>query len=201
MTSAELAKQVLRQTGGVAKTAQFRGAGLENYTLCALCDRGVLERIRHGYYRLASAADLTEAQLLERLLPEAVVCLDSALFTYGYSDFAPRVWTLAVPRTFSRTRLKVDAVPVKPYFVREEIFSLGQTTAQIDGATLRIYDRERTICDCFRYRSRLDSELFQKAVHAYAADERKNLEKLSRYAREMKIYKRVMDLMEVLFNG
>ena len=67
--------------------------------------------------------------------------------------------------------------------------------------TLPVYDRERTICDCFKYRTKLDNEIFNKAVNAYVADDNKNLSNLSKYAKEMKVYKKVMDLMEVLLNG
>ena len=40
-----------------------------------------------------------------------------------------------------------------------------------------------------------------KAVNAYAADEKKNLANLSKYAKEMKLYTKVMNVMEVLLNG
>ena len=66
---------------------------------------------------------------------------------------------------------------------------------------LPVYDRERTICDCFKYRTKLDNETFNKALNAYVADDNKNLSNLSKYAKEMKVYKKVMDLMEVLLNG
>lgn len=201
MTSYEIAKQVLQQTGGIAKTSQFREAGLENYTLCALCEQGLIVRVRHGYYQQADAANLTEAQLLERLLPDGIICMESALFYYGYSDFTPRLWTVAVPRTVSRTRLKIDAVPLKPYFVQEKLFDLGKATAEIDGARLPIYDRERTICDCFKYRAKMDNELFSKALNAYANDTNKNLKNLSAYAKKLRVYKKVTELMEVLLNG
>ena len=64
-----------------------------------------------------------------------------------------------------------------------------------------VADRERTICDCFKYRTKLDNEIFNKAVNAYAADEKKNLVNLSKYAKEMKLYTKVMNVMEVLLNG
>ncbi len=59
---------------------------------------------------------------------------------------------------------------------------------------------ERTICDCFKYRTKLDNEIFNKAVNDYAADEKKNLANLSKYAKEMKLYTKVMNLTEVLNN-
>jgi predicted transcriptional regulator of viral defense system len=77
---------------------------------------------------------------------------------------------------------------------------IGKSADSFNGVELAVYDRERTICDCFKYRTKLDSETFNKAVNAYAADENKNLANLSRYAREMKLYARVMNVMEVLLN-
>ena len=47
----------------------------------------------------------------------------------------------------------------------------------------------------------LDNEMFNKALHAYAADKKKNLNNLSSYAKEMRVYKKLMDVMEVLLNG
>ena len=63
------------------------------------------------------------------------------------------------------------------------------------------YDRERTICDCFKFRSRIDSETFNKALNAYANDEKKNLGRLSEYAKKLRVYNKVMELMGVLLNG
>ncbi|HZW49897.1 MAG TPA: abortive phage infection protein, partial [Bacillota bacterium] len=53
----------------------------------------------------------------------------------------------------------------------------------------------------FKYRTKLDRELFNKAINAYVADDKKNLANLSKYAKEMKLYKKVMELMEVMLNG
>ena len=201
MTKLDVAKDVLRAKGGIAKTSDFAAAGLTKPDLSVLSKQGALERIRHGFYQLAGDFDISEARYLAALLPEATVCVESALFYYGYSDFAPRVWTLAVPRTISQAKLKFDVVPIKVYYVQNEFLETGKTKADFDGVTLPIFDRERTICDCFKYRTKLDSEIFSKAINAYVADDNKNLSNLSRYAKELGLYKRVMDLMEVMLNG
>ena len=127
--------------------------------------------------------------------------MESALFHYGYSDFAPRKWSIAVPRSMSRKRLDVDALPLQAYYVSPELYDLGKTTDDFNGVTLTVYDRERTICDCFKYRSRLDNEIFNKALNTYANDKKKNLKNLSEYAKKLRVYKKVTELMEVLLNG
>lgn len=194
-------RDVIVSKGGIAKSADFVAAGIRAVDVVSLCNAGYLDRVRHGYYQMAEQSDATEEQMLATLIPQGIVCVESALFHYGYSDFAPRKWSIAVPRSVSRAKLDVDALPVQTYFVQQDLYELGKTTGNFHGVTLPVYDRERTICDCFKYRSRLDTELFSKALNAYANDPQKNLNSLSIYAKKLRVYKKVIELMEVLLNG
>ena len=196
-----ISKQVIIEKGGIAKTSDFVAAGIPAVDIVNLCNTGYLERIRHGYYQLADGNTSSEEQLIATLIPKAIICVESALFHYGYSDFAPRKWSIAVPRSMSRTKLDIDALMLQTYYVQSEIYELGKTTADFNGVVLPIYDRERTICDCFKYRSRLDHEIFSKALNAYAKDEKKNLQNLSIYAKKLRVYKKVNELMSVLLDG
>ena len=201
MDKKTLSKQVIIEKGGIAKTSDFVAAGIPAVDIVNLCNTGYLERIRHGYYQLADGNTSSEEQLIATLIPKAIICVESALFHYGYSDFAPRKWSIAVPRSMSRTKLDVDALALQPYYVQSEIYELGRVTDDFSGVKLSIYDRERTICDCFKYRSRLDHEIFSKALNAYAKDEKKNLQNLSIYAKKLRVYKKVNELMSVLLDG
>ena len=127
--------------------------------------------------------------------------MESALFHYGYSDFSPREWSIAVPRTASRVVKNIVEFPMKAYYIQKEYLTVGKTTEDFNGVLLPVYDRERTICDCFKYRTKLDNEVFNKALNAYAVDGKKNLGNLSKYAKQMKLYSKVMNVMEVLLNG
>ena len=196
-----ISKQVIIEKGGIAKTSDFVAAGIPAVDIVNLCNTGYLERIRHGYYQLADGNTSSEEQLIATLIPKAIICVESALFHYGYSDFAPRKWSIAVPRSMSRTKLDIDALTLQTYYVQSEIYELGKTTADFNGVVLPIYDRERTICDCFKYRSRLNHEIFNKALNAYARDEKKNLQNLSIYAKKLRVYKKVNELMSVLLDG
>lgn len=201
MDKETLSKQVIIEKGGIAKTSDFVAAGIPAVDVVNLCNTGYLERIRHGYYQLADGNTSSEEQLIATLIPKAIICVESALFHYGYSDFAPRKWSIAVPRSMSRTKLDVDALALQTYYVQSEIYELGRVTDDFSGVKLSIYDRERTICDCFKYRSRLDHEIFSKALNAYAKDEKKNLQNLSIYAKKLRVYKKVNELMSVLLDG
>lgn len=193
-------KTIIIQQGGIAKFADFVAAGISAVQVISLCNEGFLVRVRHGYYILAEY-DTSEEQMIAKLFPKGIVCVESALFHYGYSDFAPRRWSIAVPRSMSRTKLKDDILSLQPYYVQQDIYELGKITDVFNGVMLPVYDRERTICDCFKYRARLDTETFNKALNAYANDTNKNLQNLSIYAKKLHVYKKVTELMEVLLNG
>ena len=194
-------KEVIINNGGIAKSADFVAAGIRAADVVNLCNAGILSRVRHGYYELTEKSEVPEEKLLATLVPKGIVCVESALFHYGYSDFAPRKWSIAVPRSMSRTKLNVDVLALQPYYVQAELYDLGKTTDSFNGVILPVYNRERTICDCFKYRSKLDNEIFNKALNAYANDTQKNLSNLSAYAKKLRVYKKVTELMEVLLNG
>ncbi len=198
----DIVNEVFDAVGEIAKKSEFISAGLKDQEIYTLCKQRYLQRVKKGYYKLAASDEPKEELVLSKRMTHGVVCVESALFYYGYSDFAPREWSIAVPRSFSRMVKAIQAeVPVKAYYVQNPVYHLGETTGIFNGVTLPVYDRERTICDCFKYRTKLDNEIFNKALNAYVADEEKNLANLSKYAKEMGVYKKMMSVMEVLLNG
>ena len=201
MNLQERAKEVVIYNNGIAKSADFVDAGIRAADVVNLCNAGMLSRVRHGYYELSEKSEVPEEKLLATFVPKGIVCVESALFHYGYSDFAPRKWSIAVPRSMSRTKLKVDSLAIQAYYMQPELYELGKTTDNFNGVNLPVYDRERTICDCFKYRSRLDNEIFNKAINAYVKDDKKNLNNLSAYSQKLRVHKKVTELMEVLLNG
>ena len=201
MNKREIIQKVIENNGGIAKTTDFADKGVNKYEVAAFCKEGVIERIRRGFYQLPQSNDAAEEQLIHEILPQGIICVESALFHYGYSDFSPREWSISVPRTAFRTVKNIEEFPMKAYYIQKYFLTIGKSRVNFNGVTLPVYDRERTICDCFKYRTKLDNEIFNKAVNAYVADEKKNLANLSKYAKEMKLYARVMNVMEVLLNG
>lgn len=201
MTKIEIAKKIISEHGGIAKTSDFLAVGFYRSDLGLLISKGIIERVHHGYYQLTDNYNITEAEYISKLLPEGIVCVESALFYYGYTDFTPREWSIAVPRTVSQTKLKSFIVPLKAYYIQPDNYELGKIQADFDGTVLPIYDKERTICDCFKYRNKLDNELFAKAVNAYVVDKKKNLANLSKYAKQLRVHNKMINMMEVLLNG
>lgn len=188
----------IRKTGGVVSYEMLIAEGLSKSDIHRLSKAGDIKSIRRGYY---SAGDnsVSEEERIAVMLPDSIVYGSSALYHYGYSDYTPRVWTLAVPRNISRSRLTGTGIPMKLHY--DSYYGLGKTDDDFNGITLPVYDRERIICDCIRHRDAMDSEMFVKAVRAYAADRNKDLGKLSDYAGKLGISEKVRKIMEIVLNA
>ena len=77
------------------------------------------------------------------------------------------------------------------------VLELGLITGTMDGHAIRIYDKERLICDCLRYRNKMDKEIFNKAIQKYIADPEKSIPKLMEYAGPLRVKKLAKDLIGV----
>lgn len=67
--------------------------------------------------------------------------------------------------------------------------NLGVFDGCIDGVSMKIYDRERTICDCMRNRNKMDVEVFNNAIQSYLKDTERNIANLASYARTLHVEK------------
>ena len=75
------------------------------------------------------------------------------------------------------------------------VLELGLTTGTMVGHAIRIYDKDRLICDCLRYRNKMDKEIFNKAIQKYIADPEKSIPKLMEYAGPLRVKKLAKDLI------
>ena len=79
----------------------------------------------------------------------------------------------AIDKNVSKRRTKIDYPFIKAYRVESELVTLGETKGEIDCHEVRIYDRDRTICDVLRNINKMDKEIFNKAVQGYVKDAKK----------------------------
>ena len=185
------------QFGYIMRTAELRASKIYYEDIQKLLADGVIEKIKQGYYHLIDETSNSEATIISRLFPDAVLCMNTALFYYNYGDRTPSEWHLAVDKDISKYRVKIDYPFVKTYFFESSLLSLGVTEGEIDQNIVHIYDRDRTICDCLRYMGKMDKEIFNKAIQGYIKDPKKNIPNLMQYAKPLRVQKKVKDLIGV----
>lgn len=190
-------KSIFDKYGGMMRTTQLAEEKIFYPQREKLIADGYVEKIRRGYYQWINPDDFSEVGTVIRLFPDAILCMDTALRYYGYSDRTPGDWHLAVSKDSGKSRFKIDYPFVKPYYVEPAVLELGLTTGTMDGHAIRIYDKDRLICDCLRYRNKMDKEIFNKAIQKYIADPEKSIPKLMEYACPLRVKKLAKDLIGV----
>ena len=169
--------------------------GQQDYLLPFVED-GTLVRIKNGYY--TDRIDrFSEEELIAKLFPDAMLCMESALYAYGYIVEKPYGWRLAVDKNTSKSRFCMEYPKVIPYYTEPEALQLGASRIEIDGNSFGIYDKERVICDCLKYESKMDRAIFKEAIQSYIKDEDKDSSLLLEYAAERKVVKKVQSLIGV----
>ena len=188
-------EHTFQQNNGLLRTADIRAAGCYYKDIQKLLDRNEIEQVRRGYYRIVDDNIYSDIPVLTILFPDAVLCLQSALDNYGYIDRSPSEWHVAVKSTSARTRFNVDCIKVKPHFIATNKYPVGITTTEVDGFDVKIYDRERTICDVLSHKNKLDAETFAQACQSFIKDEQRDIPTLIKYAKMLHVEKKVQEVL------
>ncbi len=181
----------------IMTTAQLKEEGFYHTDIVSLLDGAVIEKVKRGYYHYIQNDNGSEILIINKLFPDAVLCMETALFYYGYTDRNPSEWNFAIDKMVSKGRTEIDYPFIRAYRVESEILVLGETEGIIDGEPVRIYDIDRTICDVLRNMNKMDKEIFNKAIQRYVNDEQKNIPNLMKYAKKLRVQKKVKDLIGV----
>jgi predicted transcriptional regulator of viral defense system len=197
MKNVEEIKHLFDKQGGILRTKELYTNKVFYNDIQQLAKDGFIEKIRYGYYQWVDRDNPSEARLISCLFPDGILAMDTALFYYGYSDRIPFAWHLAVSKDSTKSRFKIDYPFLRPYFIEPALLDCGLSFGEIDGNPVRIYDKERTICDCLRYRNKMDREIFVKAIRGYVNDTSKNIPRLMKYAKQLRVTDTVKNLIGV----
>lgn len=188
-------KQLFQLHDGVMRTCELNAAGFYNRKIRSLVQSGQIEQIRRGYYQYVGENSFSDIPALRALFPDGVLCMESALDHYGYTDRTPSAWHLAVDSKSSRARFHIDYPIVHPHFIQSSKYPVGITTGTIDGYEIKIYDRERTVCDLLLHRNKVDSEVFNTAIQRYVKDPQKNDAHLAKYAKQLHVERKMQEVI------
>lgn len=188
--------QCIDENGGIAKKEQLSELGIDYRRILDFVDRKEIIRIKNGYYTYG-VERFSEEELVAKLFPDGLLCMESALYAYGYISRKPYGFTLAIDKNTSKSRFKLDYPKVIPYYTEPESLKIGATTITYAGCQFQIYDKERIICDCLKYESKMDRSDFKEAIQSYIKDTDKDISALMEYARERKVVKKVQSLIGV----
>lgn len=187
---------LIQEKGGIAKTSDLAALGVDYRRLQQFVEEGSLERIKSGYYSVAFKEKPEEA-MIPVLFPDGVLCMESALYYYGYLKERPYVWQIAVDKNTSKSRFKMEYPIVQPYYSEAVVLELGVTSIELGGQQMKIYEKERVVCDCLKYEDKMDRENLKRGLLGFLIDEEKDIAKLMNYAKQRRVVEKVRNRIGV----
>ena len=167
MSGADIQKrpeEIFREHGGQLRMSEAIGSGITRYMLYALRDRGVIKPVCRGIYRLAELPPISNPDLVTVSLrfPNAVICLVSALAYHGITTQIPHQVSVAAPRGSRMPSLNYP--PLRAHRFAHTAYKYGIELHQLDGVPVKVYSREKTLADCFKFRNKIGMDVVLEAL-------------------------------------
>lgn len=194
----EKIKEIFYVNNGYIRTRDISSKDVNRRYLRDLIDEGVIEKIKQGLYRWKDAKFDVEEELVNvsKIIHHGVICLVSALAYYELTTYTPGEYTIAVGRNYN---IKLpDYPPIKLYYFSDKYYMDGIEKIDINGNIIKIYNIEKTICDCLRYGNKISKDIIVESIKEYVKRRDKNISKLMNYAAKSKVKDVVQKYMEVL---
>lgn len=190
-------REIAEVSGGIITTKQIEEVGLSRTIIKHFVEDGFLVKESHGVYSLADVF-VDEYKLIQIRSDNIIFSYGTALYLHGMSDRVPHIIDVTVPQGYNVSRIKKDYSSIRFHYVKKEIWDLGLiNTKSPMGAQVRLYDKERCICDLILDKQEIDMQIYTQAIKEYFKLEN-NYRKLLKYGKKIGIEEKIRTYMEVL---
>lgn len=189
-------KQIMDTNNGMLSTRMIEPLNISRQYLSIMENNNEIEKVSRGMYLSPSAFEDSYFSFQQKY-KKAIFSHMNALYFYGMTEEFPYNYTVTVPQSYH-----VDTVNEKcnVFYVADDIYEIGVVEVETpSGNKVRVYDKERCICDIIRSKGRMDPEQVKKSVKQYIQSKDKNVAKLSDYAKRMGISEKVMEMVGIYY--
>ena len=185
----QTAEEIFKQNNGILRTGQAKKLGINEVTLVQMCDNGLLVKESRGVYRLANLPPLSNPDFVQIAMrvPQAVICLISALNYHQLTTQIPYKVTIALPKDVKAPR--IEHPPLDIVYLSHKPYTTGIEETILDGVPVRIYNREKTVADCFKFRNKIGLDIALEALKDYMRQPNRDIQKIIKYARINRVEK------------
>lgn len=189
-------ERLIENKDGLILTREVVEAGVPRQYLNILVRENKLERVAHGVYLTPDTFD-DEMYRLQAKNQRTIFSHETALYLHDLTDRDPVEWSVTVPYGYNATHLREEGVRV--YTVKRDLYELGVMELDTNyGRPVKVYNKERTICDIIRNRNNTDIAILNEAIRRYLDAKDKNIPQLLRYAKEFGVLNIAKNYVEIL---
>ncbi|MFQ5752540.1 MAG: type IV toxin-antitoxin system AbiEi family antitoxin domain-containing protein, partial [bacterium] len=190
-----------REAGGILRMSEALKLGIHRRELYKLRDTGKLEVISRGLYRLTEMPEpsLPDFIPVAKKIPEGVICLISALGFHEITTQIPHFVYVALPQKAHKP--EISHPPMRYFWYSEKLLNTGVEEHQIDGCFVKIFDVEKTLVDCVKFRNKIGMDVVLEALKMYWRRGGTKIDKLFDYAKLFRVTKILQPIMETIVSG
>ena len=190
--------KIFNRNNGYSRMKELREAGIQTRDIAKAVKDKIIEKVKPGLYKLihypwdehGSFADVCNSN------KKAVICLLSAASYYELTTFNPSEIYVAVPNNTDKFVLKYP--PMRVYYFSDSYYEPGIEILHTKSGDVRIYNKEKTIGDLFRYMNKLGEDVAVESLREYLKIRKgRSIPKLLEYA----VICRVKPIMEPILKG
>ena len=157
-----------------------------------------MEKVARGIY-IADDVWPDELYILQQRNGAIIYSGETALYLHGLTDREYASVCVTVPQGYNATHLKETDLDVSVKYAASDNYNIGiDEIPSSSGNLVKVYDKERCICDLIMNRNKYEVQLFQTTIKEYMSLKDKQLSRLLVYADKLGIRDEVMKYVEVL---
>ncbi len=198
MNAKQKAVNIFKEHQGLLRTAEAIRLGIHPRTLYQLRDEELLEQLAKGVYRLLEVPDFSEPDLVlvSKKISHGIICLISSLAYHEITTQIPHFVYVAIPTKSRQSRLGYP--PIRYFYYSEKVYHAGIETILIGGYPVKIYNIEKTLADCVKFRNKIGMDVVIEALKMYWQRKRTQIDKLYEYAKINRVEKILQPIIETI---
>jgi predicted transcriptional regulator of viral defense system len=129
-------------------------------------------------------------------VPQAVVCLSSALRFHELTTENPfEVWIALKPGAWSP---RIEYPPIRVVRVSGDALMFDVAEHLVEGTKIKVYSPAKTVADCFKFRSKIGTELAIQALRECFREKKATMDELWEAAKVCRVSNVMRPYMESL---
>lgn len=191
----------LKKYNGYSRMGELRQAGIQTRDIAKAVENHIIEKVKPGLYKLVdypwdehgSFADVCNSN------KKAVICLLSAADYHQLTTFNPSEIYVAVPNNTDKFVLRYP--PIKVYYFGDNYYEPGIETIDTDSGKIRIYNKEKTIGDLFRYINKTGEDIAVESLKEYLKKRKdRSIPKLLEFAEICDVRKKIEPMVKAILS-
>lgn len=185
--------QFYKKQNGVFKYSDLLQLGLSQRQIKNLENMEIIERVGKGiYYHKDYLPDMLKVYQMEN--EKLIYSHETAAYIHNLTDRFPREYSVTTETGYHLRK----ANELKVYYVKKKLLKLGvEEVKNSSGNIVKVYDREKTICDIIKSKERIELQVYSEVIQNYF-NGKVRVNKLSKYANELGINEKMSEIVALM---